>query len=170
VFFIIPFPFGSMLQFLRRLSIIIIEDAILHPLYPVVVWLVIACSKGYIPTIFHVNTLLQIVSDIASVKVLDNFVHPDNGAQQEVICVCVILIHVLLRYSFIYFLICCVVCCTLYFQTTITLFDSLPKCLDAFEASLVKALLVRASFGGLKGDVIMLRRAAVRAHLFTKQK
>jgi len=36
--------------FLRRLAIIVVEDAIMHPLFPFVVWLLIACSKELVPS------------------------------------------------------------------------------------------------------------------------
>ena len=49
---------------LRRLPIIILEDSILHPLYPNLVWIMIAYSKGYKLRVDDVHLILQIVVDI----------------------------------------------------------------------------------------------------------
>jgi len=53
-------------ELLRRLPIICLEDAALHPAYPIVIWLMVAVSKGYTPNRFLVNTLLLITNDIAN--------------------------------------------------------------------------------------------------------
>jgi hypothetical protein len=37
-------------ELIRRLTIIVLEDACLHPALPLLVWLMMANSKGYIPT------------------------------------------------------------------------------------------------------------------------
>jgi hypothetical protein len=41
-------------QLLRRLIIIVLEDCILHPALPCLVWLLLAVAKGFIPTAVHV--------------------------------------------------------------------------------------------------------------------
>ena len=53
-------------ELLRRLPIICVEDAALHPAYPIIVWLMVAVSKGYAPNRFLINTILLITNDIAS--------------------------------------------------------------------------------------------------------
>jgi len=50
---------------IRRLGIIVIEDAVLHPLYPMLVWLSLAVAKDFKLAEPHLNLLLTIVRDIA---------------------------------------------------------------------------------------------------------
>ena len=59
--------------FIRRISIIMIEDSIIHKGLPFIIWTMIAMTKGYKLTIDDVYQLLLIVSDIASVKYRDQF-------------------------------------------------------------------------------------------------
>jgi hypothetical protein len=40
---------ASLIDLLRRIPIIYLEDSLLHPSYPVIIWLMISCSHGYIP-------------------------------------------------------------------------------------------------------------------------
>ncbi len=66
---------NNMMEFLRRLAIIILEDAILHPALPLVVWTLIAHSqkdeKQFHPPPQLASALLAIVADIARVGVRD---------------------------------------------------------------------------------------------------
>jgi hypothetical protein len=66
---------NSMMEFLRRLAIIILEDAILHPALPLVVWTLIAHSQKdehqFHPPPQLASALLAIVADIARVGVRD---------------------------------------------------------------------------------------------------
>eukprot|EP00493_Phyllostaurus_siculus_P023734 UN24070 len=43
---------------IRRLGIIVIEDAVLHPLYPMLVWLSLAVAKDFKLAESHLNLLL----------------------------------------------------------------------------------------------------------------
>lgn len=70
---------GTFLDFLRRLAVIILEDAILHPLFPFIVWLTVACHKGFIPTVRMVNTCLECVYEVAAVRVKDDMVWGDQA-------------------------------------------------------------------------------------------
>jgi hypothetical protein len=48
-----------------------LEDAILHPALPCVMWLAMTASHQYLPSSFHINTLLSIVWEIASIDISD---------------------------------------------------------------------------------------------------
>ena len=40
---------ASLIDLLRRIPIICLEVSLLHPSYPIIIWLMISCSHGYIP-------------------------------------------------------------------------------------------------------------------------
>ena len=64
----------SVPHFVRRLGVICLEDAILHPALPIVVWLTAAVSNVQSPfrlTARHVDLLLTVVYELAAVKVRD---------------------------------------------------------------------------------------------------
>ncbi|KAK3279238.1 hypothetical protein CYMTET_12866 [Cymbomonas tetramitiformis] len=52
---------------LRRLAIIVLEDATLHPSFPVITWLTAAYAKGYRLSGVHLAAVLQLVHEIAVV-------------------------------------------------------------------------------------------------------
>jgi hypothetical protein len=51
---------------IRRLPIIMLEDSALHPDFGLLVWLMVAESKGYCPCMLLVRRVMQIVSEVAS--------------------------------------------------------------------------------------------------------
>lgn len=63
-------------DFIRRLPIIILEDSILHPKFPFLVWNMVSYSKGFVPAPNIVECILRIVYDVASCpwhdKIMDN--------------------------------------------------------------------------------------------------
>ena len=61
----------SSADFLRRVSIICMEDALLHPSLPVLVWLMCAQAKGYMLGKDAAMLCLHIVHQLASVPVRD---------------------------------------------------------------------------------------------------
>lgn len=63
-------------ELLRRLPIIVLEDAFLHPGLPVVIWLMIAASKGYSLANIHYDFLLSVVADLAESEWLDRADEP----------------------------------------------------------------------------------------------
>ena len=63
--------FVSFSQFIRRLCIIILEDAVLHPAFPFVVWLMMTSTHGYTLTGESINILLKITWEIASIPYKD---------------------------------------------------------------------------------------------------
>ena len=66
---------ASMIEFLRRLAIIILEDAILHPALPLVVWTLIGHSQKdgtqFHPPPMLASALLAIAADVARVGIRD---------------------------------------------------------------------------------------------------
>ena len=56
---------------LRRVAVIMAEDAILHPSLPMVVWLMMAAAKGFMMDSCHVEACLAFVWDLARVGVRD---------------------------------------------------------------------------------------------------
>jgi hypothetical protein len=50
----------------RRLPIIILEDSTLHPNFNLLVWLMIACSKEYVPSSTILQTVLTTIYEVAS--------------------------------------------------------------------------------------------------------
>eukprot|EP00474_Spongospora_subterranea_P004881 CRZ05339.1 hypothetical protein [Spongospora subterranea] len=69
---------AGLTEFLRRLTIIMVEDAVVHPALPWLVSLTIATSKGYRPPNSCVSLCLQLVYEIAAVKVRDVAVFGDG--------------------------------------------------------------------------------------------
>jgi len=60
---------GHLEDLLRRIVIIVFEDAILHPTGVVmVVWLMMAVTRGFKPDMHLVSDVLQVVHDVASTK------------------------------------------------------------------------------------------------------
>ncbi|CEO95880.1 hypothetical protein PBRA_004593 [Plasmodiophora brassicae] len=57
----------NIVEFLRRLLIIIVEDAAMHAAFPWLTCMTIACSKGYKPTTSAVSLMLSIVYELAAV-------------------------------------------------------------------------------------------------------
>lgn len=66
-------------EFLRRVSIICLEDAVLHPDMPLLVWLMCAQAKGYTMGATAASACLQIVYQLASMPVRDR--HPVKDAE-----------------------------------------------------------------------------------------
>lgn len=53
-------------EFIRRIPVIMCEDSLLHPGYPIIVWLMMACSKCYKPSLNDANYCLQFIYEIAA--------------------------------------------------------------------------------------------------------
>ena len=52
-------------EWVRRLTIIIFEDSILHPDFPILQWYVMAIGKGFKPGIFDTEVCMRILYEIA---------------------------------------------------------------------------------------------------------
>lgn len=61
---------GARTELLRRLCVIVLEDAGLHPAFPALVWLMVAYSKGFLPAEAEAASLelvlLAVVGDVAA--------------------------------------------------------------------------------------------------------
>lgn len=71
-------------QFLRRFPIIVMEDAILHPNYPMLVWIMIAYHQSWKLTEFQVEFLLKIVYEVASCQYRDKYYYYKNDIDIDV--------------------------------------------------------------------------------------
>ena len=112
----------SFTDFIRRFPIIILEDGILHPCYPHVIWFMIADSKGYIPSQSQCTFLLTLVIQVAECNIRDPL--PDFSVEEE------------------------------RKMNKIGTIDC--DKLDPQIAMFVRAILCRARYGGMVGDVKML--------------
>lgn len=63
----------SMSDFLRRLPIICLEDGLLHPCFPIVIWIMIAESKGYRVPEFLIRICIAVLADVAICELRDSF-------------------------------------------------------------------------------------------------
>ena len=55
----------SLMELLRRLPVVVLEDCSLHPELPALVWMMVAASKGYNPPAGLLYALLGVVLDLA---------------------------------------------------------------------------------------------------------
>ena len=132
----------SWTDLIRRLPIIILEDSTLHPDFSLLVWLMIADSKGFVPSKELIVRVLQVVFEMASCPWQDSTIqesaHPvdcnDRSSDSDI--------------------------------NSITLF-SLASSSSAMcpsrqheeqstEITVIRAMLLRAQYGGMKCDVDML--------------
>ena len=67
-------------DFLRRLPVIVLEDSTLHPDMGIIVWLMMALSKEYVPSPFSMERVFRVVFEIASCQWQD---HLDLGQTEE---------------------------------------------------------------------------------------
>lgn len=111
-------------QLVRRLTIIIIEDAVLHPAYDILIWFMMASSKGWIPPASAIQLVLAITFKIAAVRSRDVSRPKVSYSSNR--------------------------------QPSLPALDS-----PSPGSTLVRALLARASFGGMAGDVSMLQASAL---------
>ncbi len=59
------------MEALRRLPIVAVEDSLLHGEQDLIVWLMLACDKGFIPSVPHLRRVLLIVAQVASSSCAD---------------------------------------------------------------------------------------------------
>ena len=59
------------LEALRRLAVVCIEDALLHPALPALTWLIAACSKGYTLGPEVCAFMVRFAAELAAVAVKD---------------------------------------------------------------------------------------------------
>jgi hypothetical protein len=59
-------------DFLRRMPVIMMEDSFLHPDFPLLIWIMIADSKGWNMTKLQIQKLMRLVWDVAEGKYRDH--------------------------------------------------------------------------------------------------
>jgi len=110
------------IQFLRRLSIIMIEDVLLVKHYPIVVWLMIAVSsKQMVLQEKQIQWLLSLIHYLCDIPYCDYYPKIENNVSK--------------------------------------IKDLLSK-LKKEEKDLIYSILIRAGYGGMKGDMEMLKNSA----------
>ncbi len=124
----------SWTDFLRRLPIIMVEDAAVHPALPVIVWLMLASSRNYHPPNTFISPCLSILHEVAlgtwkdneaiddSIDLTDKEPSPTPTHQPH-------------------------------FSRE---FTRLPH---SMAATICRCLSYRADYGGMKGDVQMMYRS-----------
>ncbi|CAK0782015.1 hypothetical protein CVIRNUC_005529 [Coccomyxa viridis] len=112
-------------ELLRRAIVISVEDAVLHPQLPLLVFLMAAVAKGYILGRTLASACLRIMHDLAVVPVQDSSRAGEVGSSS----------------------------CPGGQRAE-------PGALSEAGACLVRSMLIRAAYGGLQGDVRMLRRSS----------
>ena len=126
----------DVIQFIRRMMIIILEDSILHPSLPLLAWLLLATSKGYI---INSNTLIDAMLNIVKEVASSNCRDPDRGRDgirenSE---------HTLFKDED---------------QTSKSLLLSSDNMSNNQNECIIKSILCRQRFGGMVGDMKMLGR------------
>lgn len=118
--------------FYRRMPVVIIEDSILHPGLNELVWFMLALTVGYTPRTEDYEQSLRIVQQVCSSPLQDtiSWGDEDDFGNKSIP------------------------------PSIEALLERADRLGDAREATVIRAMLCRASFGGMKGDTLMLRRAS----------
>lgn len=116
----------SLVELIRRLQIIAVEDAMLCPTFPKLAWLTAAISRGYQVQERDVLMVLETVDLLCNVSVRDAEAVRSGGKEKAG--------------------------------------GHVATALDQDLESLVQSLRMRASYGGMTGDVAMLLNAARAWH------
>lgn len=110
------------MQFLRRLSIIMVEDVLLIQDYPIVIWLMIGVSsKNIVLQEDQIQWLLCLVYHLCDIPYQDYYPKIEDNEKK--------------------------------------IKELLPK-LKKEEKDIVTSILIRAGYGGMKGDIEMLKNCA----------
>jgi hypothetical protein len=115
----------------RRLLVITVEDSMAHPAMPILAWFMGTASKGYQPTAADVDAVLRFAAEISSVAVRD--------------------LQVSRRYHSI----------EAFQHDWAVCEEAFGTLVPAPARALVASLLLRALFGGMHGDQLMMREYAV---------
>ena len=130
-------------ELLRRLPIIVLEDSTLHPDLDFLVWIMMAHSKDFAPPPRLLVRVFQIVFEVASCQWSDQLrsdskVVPATNAAADPVTTLT----------------------SLYFDKTNR--SDTDSSSHTVESSLLWSMLVRAEYGGMRGDVQMLHQDAQR--------
>lgn len=128
---------GDLAQLLRRLPIVAIEDAVMHPAMALLVWMAAAQGKGYAPGPALLDEVIRAAAELAEVRIRDPLVPPRSAATAPTLAGLVEREKALDGKAAAHFCEC-----------------ALP----------VRALLLRKALGGMHGDKAMLECAATVWH------
>lgn len=123
----------SLGDLLRRLPVIILEDSSLHPDFGLLVWLMIAYSKDYVLPPQLVIRVLQIVFEVASCQWSDPLVQSSQEGEGDE---------------------------PQYAGVSLSSFHEASESLPKSAEEMIWSILVRAEYGGMKGDIRMLHKYA----------
>lgn len=139
---------------LRRLPIVILEDGLLHPCFSVVVWLMIAVSKGYQAPKWLLLTCLQMYVESVSCKYIDFVCElPANDTVLTPAPACEEIMGRSLDSNG----------CEEIPEDCVLHSDSFWDIRGpSARRTLVGCILIRAAYGGMKGDVNLLQTSAVQ--------
>jgi len=140
-------------ELLRRLPVIIIEDSSLHPAYPLLVWCLLAESKGYVLPNCLLIVILRVAFEIAYVDIRDvnSYMLSDDNPEPAA--------------------------SSADSSNTTAVTTEADENTVGIETmalgagrSLVVSIILRAALGGMSGDVKMLKSAAVlwKSRIFRK--
>lgn len=122
----------GIVELCRRVAVIAIEDAILHPDLGFLLWSTVALSKGFTCTVAMVNRVLNLVYDIAACTVKDNSLYLEEDGPDSLISE------------------------LLYTVAGVNHQDRVAE-----ETTLLSSMILRAALGGMAGDKIMMLNAAL---------
>lgn len=126
----------TFMQCVRRLLIISIEDGTLHPDLPFLAWLMIALSKNFVASTRIKEEVCRIASELAAQEFRDDGTHSNEGEDDEKE--------------------------DDRDDVDVDILPSLSSIQEKFgsnseETLLLASLIIRAQFGGMEGDVKMLK-------------
>jgi hypothetical protein len=73
----------STIELLRRLPIICLEDGFLHPGYPILIWCMVASSKGFILPDYLLSVCIHIIAEVTEARYMDNL-HDDDTIRNDI--------------------------------------------------------------------------------------
>ncbi|GBG33285.1 Hypothetical Protein FCC1311_095092 [Hondaea fermentalgiana] len=133
-------------SFFRRMPVIIVEDSILHSGFSDLVWLMLAQNAGVALESKHYLRCLEIVREVSSSPIKDPVDWGEDGENDDADEFTQGSAAIGSRGP----------------PSVETLLGRADALTDAQEATVIRSILCRASFGGMKGDMLMLRRVAAR--------
>jgi hypothetical protein len=122
----------SLGDLLRRLPIIIFEDSTLHPELPLLIWLMVAHSKDFELPLDLITKVLRVVFEVASCPRQDLEMHQDETPQNRAAMLSIGSFHKAVS-------------------------DNTPC---SVSDTMIWSTLLRAQYGGMAGDIRMLRHFA----------
>ena len=131
----------DMVQFVRRMMIIVLEDSILHPSYPLLAWLLLATSKDYVVSNRKLFTMIiDIVHQVAASNCRDplNWDVPVHAVAHAVVPAVSPVVA----------------------PSLLSMLDSMASSSKEESSTLIRSILCRQRFGGMNGDMKMLERYA----------